>query len=275
MDFIFNRVLNSRQKLELKKIILSNNGSVLDIETFPRLALIYFISRMKEHCPNVSLLTIETRIEYARVPELQYIAAALKEGEQPTEIEFAVGVEVYDEETRNKVYKKGLTDKSLEQFAAEISRFGFRLKTYFMLKPVPGMSEEEAVADIVGAIGYLDSLSRRLELKINLHLNVTFVADKTVLAKAFNESRYTPPRLDSVLRAVMAAENTGISVYVGLDDEGLSMKSRELIREGDQELIKIICRFNKSQNYNQLKKWLKKKKRRKTDDKDAASYTKL
>ena len=112
IDYIFESILDNAQKL--KKIIVSNNGSVLDEVTFPKQALLYFITKMQYHCPNVSVLTIETRAEYALVSDFESIEQALQEGKQPVTIELAIGVEVFDNKIRNRVYKKGLSNKTFE-----------------------------------------------------------------------------------------------------------------------------------------------------------------
>ena len=261
VNHVFESLFDSKQKLKLKKIIVSNNGSVLDEATFPKQALLYFISKMKYHCPNVSLLTIETRVEYARVSELEFIERALKEGEQTINLELAVGVEVFNNKIRNRIYKKGLSNKTFERFSANIAHFGYQLKTYFMLKPVPDMSDEEAVADIVNAVVYLDSISERYSLKINLHLNMTYVSTGTKLMEAFENKQYSLASLRLVPKVILAAENTRLTVYVGLYDEGLAIKGGHFEKEGNIQLIKMLHQFNQTQDYGLLKKWLEKHER--------------
>ncbi|RKZ80775.1 MAG: hypothetical protein DRR19_23080 [Candidatus Parabeggiatoa sp. nov. 1] len=261
VDHVFESILDSEQKLKLKKIIVSNNGSVLDEATFPKQALLYFISKMKYHCPNVSLLTLETRAEYAQVSEFESIERALKAGEQTIALELAVGVEVFNNKIRNRIYKKGLSNKTFEHFAAKVARFDYQLKTYFMLKPIPDMSDEEAVADIVNAVVYLDSISERYNLKINLHLNMTYVSTGTELMEAFENNQYSLASLSLVPKAILAAENTRLTVYVGLYDEGLAIKGGHFEKVGNLQLIKMLQQFNQTQDYGLLKKGLEKHER--------------
>jgi radical SAM enzyme (TIGR01210 family) len=261
VDHVFKLVLNSKQKLKLKKIIVSNNGSVLDEVTFPKQALLYFISRMEYHCPNVSLLTIETRAEYALVSEFESIERALKKGKRTIALELAVGVEVFNNKIRNRIYKKGLSNKTFERFAAKVASFNYQLKTYFMLKPVPDMSDEEAVTDIINAVVYLDSISERYNLKINLHLNMTYVSTGTKLMEAFEKNQYSLASLSLVPKAILAAENTRLTVYLGLYDEGLAIEDGHFEKVGNLQLIKMLHQFNQTQDYGLLKKWLEKHER--------------
>ena len=56
---------------------------------------------MNLNCPNISVLTLETRPEYVQVSELQLLARAIKEGDTPTKLELAVGFEAFDDTIRN------------------------------------------------------------------------------------------------------------------------------------------------------------------------------
>lgn len=254
VDYLFNNLLSESKKQELKKIIISNNGSVLDEETFSTTALIYFIAKLNWHCPNVTMLTIETRPEYVDIEELEVLSRALKEGKVPTQLELAVGIEVYDEKIRNDHFFKGLSFDTFEAMAEKIAKHNFSLKTYFMAKPVPGMSEEEAVTDIKNGIDYLDSIAKKYSLEINMHLNPTYVATGTELAQAFSRGEYAPPKLESVRKAVLHAKNKNVSVFIGLNDEGLAVQGGSFIRAGDEKLVALLEEFNRTRNYDLLKK---------------------
>ncbi len=253
IDFIFNHVLSDEKKVNLKKIILSNNGSVLDEDTFSTTALFYFVTKMNLNCPNISVLTLESRPEYADISELDLLARAIKEGDTPTVLEMAIGFEAFDERIRNDHFYKGLSLDKFEEFAALVSKHNYHLKTYFMLKPVPDFSEEDAVGDIVEAIKYLNEISKKLNLQINMHLNPTYAAKGTPLEDAFLSGSFIPPTLESVRKVVLTAEETDISLYIGLDDEGLAVEGGSFIRSGDEQLLDKLKQFNRTQDYNILK----------------------
>lgn len=250
IDFVFHYLLSKGQKNELRKIILSNNGSVLDETTFSTTALVYFIAKVNVFCPNVTTISMETRPEYVDFPELVILDRVLKEGNTKTTLEIAIGFEAFDEKIRNDHFMKGLSFKAFEDFCQKLTSFDFKLKCYFMQKPVPGMTDEEAVQDIKNAIDYLENVSRKYDLDINLHLNPTYVAKGTILEEEFARGSYSPPKLKDVVESVKYSNNKRISMYVGLNDEGLSVEGGSFIRPGEDGLLSKIELFNETQDYS-------------------------
>ncbi len=251
-DFVFEHLLSCDDRANLRKIIVSNNGSVLDQETFSTTALLYFIARMNMECPNIAMLTLETRAEYVDAAELEVIARALREGDTPTGLEVAVGFEAFDETIRNRYFRKGLSLEVFERLAALVGRHGFCLKVYLMQKPVPEMTDREAIEDVRAAIDYLSEVASRYGIRMNMHLNPTYVASGTGLADAFEAGRFAPPLLRDVIEAVRHAQGKNLSVFVGLNDEGLAVPGGSFVRPGDEPLCEIIEQFNRSQDYTLL-----------------------
>lgn len=270
INMVFFNVLSNVQKNNLKKIIVSNNGSVLDEDTFSTTALIYLIAKINLECPNVEVVTLETRPEYVEMEELEVISRALREGDIPAALEIAIGFEAYDDKIRNDYFNKGMSLDKFEEVVRKMREVNIRfeakfkndfkkmkLKTYFMLKPVPEMLENQAVEDIHNAIDYLSYMSDKYDIDINMHLNPTYVATGTELETAFNEGRYLPPLLSSVVRAVKYAQGKNISIFVGLNDEDLTVEGGSFIRPGnteDKKLLIILEQFNRTQNYNLLQR---------------------
>ena len=91
IDFIYSDPDIVQELENIRQIILSNNGSVFDEETFSSTALIYFVAKTNMFVPNLSVLTIETRPEYVDLEELEFLARAIREGATPTELEVAIG----------------------------------------------------------------------------------------------------------------------------------------------------------------------------------------
>ncbi len=240
----------------ISKVIVSNNGSVLDQETFSSTGLMYLISQMNLYMPNLSVLSMETRPEYVEIEELEFISRALEEADTPTALELAVGFEAFDNRIRNEIFDKGLSLEVFEELVLKMSIYGYHLKCYFMQKPVPGMSDEEAVIDIQNAIDYLARLSNKYDLHINMHLNPTYVAEGTALETAFRANQYKPPRLRDVVRAVIHSRNKPISVYIGLSDEGLAVEGGSFLCGEESSLTARIEEFNRTQDYTILEQIL-------------------
>ena len=237
---------------DIRKVIVSNNGSVLDEDTFSSTALMYLIAKLNLHVPNLSVLCMESRPEYVDTAELEFIARALTEGDTPTGLEIAIGFEAFDDHIRNDIFDKGLTLKAFESLAEKLAKYNFALKCYFMQKPVPGINDEEAVEDIHKAIDYLSRVSNDIGTRINIHLNPTYVATGTALESAFKSGAYRPPRLEDVARAALAARDKGLSIFIGLSDEGLALPGGSFLRSDNQWMMEPLERFNRTQDFTIL-----------------------
>lgn len=256
IDYVLDRPDVVQRHKEIRKVIVSNNGSVLDEKTFSSTALIYLMAKLNLHLPNMSVLTLETRPEYTDPEELEFLARALAEGDTPTSLEFAIGFEAFDDHIRNDIFDKGLKLEGFERFAKLLSPYGYRLKCYFMQKPVPGMTDEEAVKDIQAAIDYLAAIGKKYDLSINMHLNPTYAATGTPLADSFGRGEFVPPKLADVARAAAHGSGKGLSIFVGLSDEGLAVEGGSFRRAGDEELAGVLEEFNRTQNFSLLKDYV-------------------
>ena len=248
------------RRLAIQKVIVSNNGSVLDEDTFSSTALMYLIAQLNLNMPNLSILAMETRPEYVDLAELEFIARALAEGETPTQLELAVGFEAFDNHVRNDIFDKGLSLEAFEGMVRKMSPYGYHLKCYYMQKPIPGMSDAEAVADIQAAIDYLGRVANEHGIHINMHLNPTYVAAGTALETAFWEGRYTPPLLEDVAEAARHAREKSTSIFIGLSDEGLAAEGGSFLRQDNQALTERLELFNRSRDYDILDEIYKNRK---------------
>ncbi len=239
---------------DIQKVIVSNNGSVLDEDTFSSTALMYLIAKLNIHLPNMRVLSMETRPEYVDMAELEFISRALAEGHTPTALELAVGFEAYDNHIRNDIFDKGLTLEVFESMVEKMARYGFHLKCYFMQKPVPEMSDIRAVEDIRQGIDFLNRIAAKYEIRINMHLNPTYVAYGTALETAFSMGMYTPPRLKDVARAALSAKDKSVSVFVGLSDEGLAVPGGSFLKTASEPLLTALEQFNQTQDFSLLEK---------------------
>ena len=248
------------KRYDIKKVIVSNNGSVLDEATFSTTALMYLIAKLNKYLPALSVLCLETRPEYVDPVELEMLKRALGEGRTPTQLELAIGFEAYDPVIRNDHFDKGLDFEKFESFIQLVQPFGYHVKCYFMQKPVPGMTDEQAVEDVRKGIEYLANIAGTSQVNISLHLNPTYVAYGTMLEEKFKAGQYTPPKLIDVARAVLSGKYLSlgkkINIFVGLSDEGLAVEGGSFIRSGDEGLLGVLQAFNIDQDYDALENYL-------------------
>jgi radical SAM enzyme (TIGR01210 family) len=251
IDKVFARedVRTRAERNTIDKIILSNNGSMLDEATFSTTALVYLFSKINEHVPGASTVTLETRPEYVDWAELEVLDRVLKEADTPTQLEIGVGFEAFDDHIRNDVFRKGLSFEAVERMVKDVATYGYHLKFYFMQKPVPGMTDEEAVEDVHKAIDFLSGLAAKSGVSINMHLNPTYAASGTALADAHARGEYDPPKLRDVARAVAYARDKTLSVYIGLYDEGLAVPGGSFVRPGDEPVVQLLEEFNRTQDF--------------------------
>ena len=249
VDYLFCQEDILAKRGVINKVIISNNGSVLDEETFSSTALMYLLAKLNLHFPAMSKLCLESCPEVVELEELEFIQRALKEGDVPTSLEFAIGFEVYDENLRNNVFMKGLSWNLFDSFLQKIQKYGYGLKCYFMQKPLVQMSDQDAVDDLWKAIDFLDAKAQEYGIPINMHINPTYVATGTVLESAFKEGRYQPPKLQDTVRVVAHGAGKAITIFVGLYDEDLIVEGGSFIRKGDEQLVAELERFNVTQDY--------------------------
>jgi radical SAM enzyme (TIGR01210 family) len=243
------------EKREIKEVILSNNGSTFDERTLPLANLLYFVSRVSHQLPNLETIIFETRIEYVTPLALKQIKDTLAFDRKNIKIELAVGVELFDDENRNKHYKKGLSLEELEKFAEKIKLMGIKLRCYLMYKPLAGMSREQADDDITKAVAYFNRLSDKYNIEITLHINPTFVAIGTSLVQAFERGEYTPPDLADLKKLLLsfAGSLMNINIYVGLNDEGLAVPGGSFIKPGCERDLERLRKFNFTGDFELLK----------------------
>lgn len=230
------------------RVVISNNGSVLDEETFPTMALGYCLARLTMAMPNLREVSLETRVEYIDHTELAWLDRVRRESD--LEIELAIGFEAFDDDVRNRDFRKALPISAFEAALDKLEPYGFGIRTYFMLKPVASMGTYAAIRDIHQAIKYLG------ETRVNncvMHLNPTYVAGKTSLEKAFNRGEYKPPTLmDAALSILPGAMYPGIGVFLGLNDEGNAVAGGSFRRRGDEAIADALENFNRTQDYRKL-----------------------
>lgn len=252
VDSVFADPAVQSRLQDIRKVIISNNGSVLDEDTFSSTALMYLIARLNLYAPRLSTLCMESRPEYVDLAELEFISRALAEAETPTTLEIAIGFEAFDDHVRNDIFDKGLTLTAFESLTRKLAEYDFSLKCYFMQKPVPGMSDDEGIKDIHGAIRYLHNISATQGAKINIHLNPTYVACGTPLETAFKKGEYLPPRLEDVVCAALPAKDTNLSLFIGLSDEGLALPGGSFLNSVNQWMVDPMEKFNRTQDFTIL-----------------------
>ena len=114
IDYILEHPEIEEKRDRIHKVIVSNNGSVLDEHTFSSTALMYLVAMVNTHFPALQVLSLESRAEHVDFCELEFLSRALHEGSME-HVEIAIGFEVFDDHIRNKVFRKGLSRRRFEE----------------------------------------------------------------------------------------------------------------------------------------------------------------
>jgi len=253
IDFIFTYIV--KEQKDIKKIILSNNGSMFDERTFPTPLLNYLFLQLSLKLPNLKKVALETRPEFCSEYSLLMIDKVLnsmRDKDNKISIEIAIGFEIFNTELRNKNFKKGLSFKIFEQLVDRIVPYNYEIKTYFMIRPVVEMNEKEGEEDIIKAIDYIDKIRKEKNAIINIHLNPTYAAKETSLEESFYNGTFTPPQLTTVIKLLIYANKKGIEIFAGLYDEGLAVEGGTCLRTKDMKYVPHIEDFNQSQDITKL-----------------------
>jgi archaeosine synthase beta-subunit len=197
------------------EVDLYNSGSYFNPEEVPEPAQPAMLALAAAR-PEVTSLLVETRPEYVTAARL---ARAL-EACRGKLLEVGIGLESANADILSRRIHKGYT---WEQFAAAaelLARAGAGLLAYVLLKPI-NTGEREAIEDSVATAQKVFALGRELKCSTRVALEPCFVAPQTPLYHAFEQGRYRPPWLWSVVEVVSRIAPLG-RVLVGLSDEGMN-----------------------------------------------------
>ncbi|MEA2020099.1 MAG: hypothetical protein U9N59_16850 [Campylobacterota bacterium] len=242
--------LSKEEKLSIKEIVLSNNGSILDPKTMSKEALLYAVQSTVSSLQNLKKIIFETRIDdYTDFKQLETVSQKINKLNQNITLELAIGFEIFDDELRNGYYKKGLEKIILENKIKDLVKIDVSLKVYMMYKAVPDkdMSVDEAINDINQASKYFGELSKKYNSKINLHISPTYLATGTQLYKDYKNGLYSPLETKDIRKLYDNLDiSENLSYYISMNDEGLT-DDRLLNKNDYEEYIefkKTIHKFN-------------------------------
>jgi radical SAM enzyme (TIGR01210 family) len=207
------------------EVDLYNSGSYFNPEEVPEAAQPAMLALAAARSEVTSLL-VETRPEYLTAARLGRAVAAC----QGKPLEVGIGLESANPEILSRRIHKGYTWEDFASAASLIAQARVGLLAYILLKPI-NTGEREAIEDSVETARKVFTLGRDLGVATRVALEPCFVAPQTPLYHAFEQGRYRPPWLWSVVEAVLRMAPLG-RVLVGLSDEG--MNPRQAPRNCDE-----------------------------------------
>jgi archaeosine synthase beta-subunit len=235
--FVMNELRHSLSVLT--RITLSNEGSILDTDTFPKDTLLSIAECINE-IRLIRRVVIETRLEFVEVAYLKGISSACPRAR----IDVLTGFETLDEDVRDRILYKCEPIPSFLTGLDRVAQSGCDLTAYVLFKPSFEMSDEEGCAEAERSIDFLADNCRRRGIGLTVRLNPMYVARGSVWAMNATGKNYKPPRLSDVLAIAIKKRSEGIPIYVGLSTEGLDEGNYRSREDFTPALIKQVKLFN-------------------------------
>jgi len=254
IDYIFQHLVPKDKSADIKKIILSNGGSMLDERTFHSSMLSYLIMEISLYFPNLKKISLETRPEFCTPFNLEILEKNIALSANPDmKIELSIGFEIFDTKIRNRTFKKGLSFKIYEKLVELTTKYNISIKSYFMLKAVKEFSDEEAVDDIKKAIVYMKGIKDKYKADLSMAINATYAAKGTILEEHFYSGEWSPPYISDVVKLMIFGFENDIEIQASVNDEGLAPPGGSAIRNKDNFFRPLISAFNRNQDPTDLK----------------------
>jgi archaeosine synthase beta-subunit len=224
------------------EVDLYNSGSYFNPDEVPERAQASMLALAASR-PEVASLLVETRPEYATVARLEQALTAC----QGKPLEVGIGLESANPEILRRRIHKGYTWEHFAAAAELVAGAGAQLLAYILLKPIDTV-EREAIEDSVRTGERVFALGRDQKVSTRVALESCFVAPETPPYHAFEQGRYRPPWLWSVVEVVSRIGPLG-HVLAGLSDEG--MNPRQAPRNCDRctrRFREALAAFNRTQD---------------------------
>lgn len=223
------------------RVTLSNEGSVLDFDTFPRSDMLFVLEEIASW-RSVKEVVFETRLEFAT----EEILLQLNRTVPHKRLIILTGFESSNVRIRDIVLAKRETLGDFCKGLDVLGKLHFSLTAYVLYKPDAIMTDEEADADALHSIDWLVEETQRRGIPLSIRLNLMYVAEGTPWARELNRSTYRPPSLEHALAIARQTNRRGVECYIGLSSEGLSeanltYRARE---DFDRALLKQAVQFN-------------------------------
>ena len=279
-DHVFEN-LNNWQKNSIKRIFLSNNGSILNQDIMSPESLRYICEMAYKELPNLEIICLETRFDTVEDFELEEHLSLYaswhdiyknehRKAKEPVQLQISAGYETQDTYLRNSVLCKGYSEKEVTNFfklCKDVTEKHNKINSrqiqvlndeYVMLKPAVGMTDEEAEYESFQTIAHLTALGKKHNVPVSIRLNPTFVAKGSELYDEFKKGNYKPSTLQSVVKVLLMCckNNINTPIFIGLNEEGLSIdQSATFLRKPDDyKYMSALVEFNKDQDYKKLQK---------------------
>jgi radical SAM enzyme (TIGR01210 family) len=187
-----------------------------DLEV-PREFRIYAMDVMAS-VSNIKTVLVESRAEYINFERLMELKVRLR-GDQILEV--GLGVESSNSKLRNKVLKKGLSERSVRRVMLLCRKVGVRFVAYLLVKPHT-LDEKDGIIDAVDSGKWISDLAEATGVEYRIAYEPVFITRGTMLERMFEEGSYQILNLWSIVHLAKISADRRWPVFFGMSDENLS-----------------------------------------------------
>jgi len=244
-QFKFFQDLIKKKKIE--HIDILSSGSILDskqIDYEQVLELIKAIRNMNQ----IKSVLIEGRVEHCQLNKIKEIKKILDN----IDLEYGIGLESWSNYVRNAILKKDLKLKDYRECLKKLTRIDVGVCTYVLIG-VPKLSLMSSLEETKNSIIKIIDLYKKYDCKGRMALFPVFISPATLLEDLYNQGKYKLITFTDIIKVLSEIHLKKIDfkkypIFIGLDDEGISVGRYVFPRDKKEErILKLIRRFNCTQ----------------------------
>jgi hypothetical protein len=148
---------------------------------------------------DIETLFVESRPEFMMQERLAKLVSYLK----PKTLKIGIGLEAVTDRIRNDYINKGISRDSYEKAVKIAKDSGARVLTYILIKPL-FLSEKEAIGEAIETARYAFGAGSD-----EVSFESSCIQKGTKMEELYNQGRYRPPWLWSIIEVAKAAHTLG------------------------------------------------------------------
>ena len=189
-------------------IAIYNGGSFLNENEIPIDAQLRILHLLFQRL-DVKEVFIESRAEFIIQKKIETIKKELNN----KILTIGIGLEAQDDKIRNAYLRKGLSKKNYENAINLLRQNGARSLSYVFLKPIY-LDEGKAIEEAIDTIKYAFRANSD-----EVALESAFIQKGTIMEKLYNENKFRPPWLWSIIKVIEKTRHLGLVRLGGFEDE--------------------------------------------------------
>ena len=218
-----------------KYVKIFTSGSFLDDKEIKPKVRKEILSKLAETADKIS---VESRPEYITDKKMSEIKDILKS----KTFEVGVGLETGNDNIRKEHLNKGFTFEDYKKAAKILKKYGFKLKTYVLIKP-PFLTEKESIEDAIKTVEKIKNITDTISF------NPTNVQRNTLVNYLWQRKQFRPPWLFSVVEILKESKKTAPDVFIKCDIAGGgSIRGAHNCKGCDRNYLKAISDFSLNQD---------------------------